>query len=634
MPPVLEHKLKRKVRTDIAPYNHTKKTGRPSKKDVPKSSAIQPAQKGRKNLTLHDWLTVFQWIDEHPNVNQSKIVEHFATLQEGALIFTQSTLSRKLQSRPRQVTQPEVDKSLYLWVLHMESKGETVNGPMLIAKRASFEAKLGVPTEERLSGGGWVRSFCQAYKLKERRRHGEAASVDLVAVHTERIRLQTLLKNYEERDIFNFDETGFFPFAPPDRGLATQQMSGKKTEKFRITVGVACNANGTEKLPLLFIGKSMKPRCFNGKDPNNQGFVYYNNKKAWMNKETFEDYIKKLDVMMRAKGRHILLLIDNFSGHYINYEPRNIRVEFFEPNMTPFATIREAMILLTEAWNEVTEKTIAHCWKHTLILPGTTLPNLSSQSASQTELLSASLPAIQDPMAWEIMMRFATTDMRLPEAEAELQGYLHGRYKETDWADAFQAVMAAENDSIEAVKGLEELTMKIFKKPLSQGLQDGANKGSHQLAVAKPAHPPQLQEIEKEHESCVKELKRRNKIVGQPLTLQDLLNPLEEQDIGQSQYTFEGGDDEIIAQMQHDMAVQRGEVEVMEVVDSEDEEDIPKMTLSEVLKLIESVEQQTILHAPDNSLDQNPTIAQVPDPFEADRDEGSETDGLAWVAQR
>jgi hypothetical protein len=143
--------------------------------------------------------------------------------------------------------------------------------------------------------------------------------------------------------------------------------------------------------------------------------------------------------------------------------------------------------------------------------------------------------------------------------------------------------------------------MKIFKKPLSQGLEEHTNQASsHQPAVPEPARLQQLQEIEKELQECVKELKRRNRIIGQPLTLQDLLNPVEEQDVGQSQYAFEGGDDEIVAQVQHDMAVQRGEIEL---IDSEDEEDIPKMSLQYILKLIESVKQQTILYAPDNSLD-------------------------------
>ena len=44
----------------------------------------------------------------------------------------------------------------------MEQKQEVVNGGMLIAKRAAFEEALDVPKEERLSGPGWVSSFCHA----------------------------------------------------------------------------------------------------------------------------------------------------------------------------------------------------------------------------------------------------------------------------------------------------------------------------------------------------------------------------------------------------------------------------------------------------------------------------------------
>jgi len=66
-------------------------------------------------------------------------------------------------------------------------------------------------------------------------------------------------------------------------------MSGKKKDKFRITLGVACNADGSEKLDLMFIGKSQKPRCFQKKSPDQRGFYYRNNKKAWMTSALFEE---------------------------------------------------------------------------------------------------------------------------------------------------------------------------------------------------------------------------------------------------------------------------------------------------------------------------------------------------------
>ncbi|KIJ47447.1 hypothetical protein M422DRAFT_163871 [Sphaerobolus stellatus SS14] len=145
---------------------------------------------------------------------------------------------------------------------------------MLIAKRTRFEAIFDVPLEERLTGDGWLQSFTKAYKIKEFRRHGEAGSDVTAAVEAERIRVSTILSKFVPKNRFNFDETSLFTFAPPDHGLATRQMSRKKSDKFRITLGFACNADGSEKLPICFIGKSAKPQCFKGKTPQAWGFDY------------------------------------------------------------------------------------------------------------------------------------------------------------------------------------------------------------------------------------------------------------------------------------------------------------------------------------------------------------------------
>jgi hypothetical protein len=83
-----------------------------------------------------------------------------------------------------------------------------------------------------------------------------------------------------------------FPFSsPPDRGIVSKQMSGKKSNKFRITVGFMCNATGTEKWPIFYIGKSKQPRCFGKKTPERHGFWYRNNKTSWMTSEIFEQYV-------------------------------------------------------------------------------------------------------------------------------------------------------------------------------------------------------------------------------------------------------------------------------------------------------------------------------------------------------
>jgi Tc5 transposase DNA-binding domain len=145
-------------------------------------------------------------------------VKHFASKSYGALIFNQGTLSRKIKSweelekhitshpnalsskRLRVVTRPDVERALVLWVRHMEEKGETVNGPMLKAKRLKFEEQFDVPEAEHLTAEGWIAPFCKAYSYKERRQHGEAGSVDIEAVKEEHKCVGMILATYAKRD--------------------------------------------------------------------------------------------------------------------------------------------------------------------------------------------------------------------------------------------------------------------------------------------------------------------------------------------------------------------------------------------------------------------------------------------------
>jgi len=48
---------------------------------------------------------------------------------------------------------------------------------------------------------------------------------------------------------------------------------------------------------------------------------------------------------MKREWRNICLYVDNFSGHKITYQPSNISLEFFEPNMTPFVQPCDAGII-------------------------------------------------------------------------------------------------------------------------------------------------------------------------------------------------------------------------------------------------------------------------------------------------
>ena len=181
----MPHMLTCKPHEKPVPYKPCTHQEKPKKNALKSSACLR--KKAHENLTLHDWMTVFQYVDEHSSLSQQAIVKYFETKAKGALIFMQATLSRKVKpqmhaeleahmsetlntlssKRPHVVTCPDVEKALFLWVKHMEEKGESVNGPMLIAKCQKFEDHFNVPDNERLHGESWVTPFSRTYKIKE-----------------------------------------------------------------------------------------------------------------------------------------------------------------------------------------------------------------------------------------------------------------------------------------------------------------------------------------------------------------------------------------------------------------------------------------------------------------------------------
>ena len=138
------------------------------------------------------------------------------------------------------------------------------------------------------SSHSWFKAFKGRNGIWQYKLHGEAASVDPDDVKAARERLTAKLASFDRRDIYNFDETGLFYRMPPDRSLATKQLSGGKGDKTRISIGFIANAEGSDIRAPLFIGHARKPRCFQRKDGKELGFMYFHNKKAWMTASVFE----------------------------------------------------------------------------------------------------------------------------------------------------------------------------------------------------------------------------------------------------------------------------------------------------------------------------------------------------------
>jgi hypothetical protein len=159
----------------------------------------------------------------------------------------------------------------------------------------------------------------------------------VMIVSTTGRQLQEIVKNYEIKDIFNFDETALLYKLLPKKSYLERNANkfGSKKFKQRVTLGLCCSAIG-EKLKPLLIGTARRPRCFVTMKGsiNSLGIHYYHNSNAWMTQTIFNDWVKIIDKTFRLQNRKVLLFVDNFSAHKTPENLTNIEIIYYPSNST------------------------------------------------------------------------------------------------------------------------------------------------------------------------------------------------------------------------------------------------------------------------------------------------------------
>ncbi|GFO13073.1 tigger transposable element-derived protein 6 [Plakobranchus ocellatus] len=176
---------------------------------------------------------------------------------------TSSVNLGKERMRPSKVK--GVDEGLLTSFKQARALGASINEPIVMEKAVELGKELGI---NFVPCSGWLGRCKRRQRIVFKVVSREAASVDMSTVDTWRVSaLQQLLENYNADDIFNADQMGVFYKCLTDKTLDFKGnvCSGKKQTKYRLTVLVAANMSGSEKLPLLIIGKSAKPHCYNTK---------------------------------------------------------------------------------------------------------------------------------------------------------------------------------------------------------------------------------------------------------------------------------------------------------------------------------------------------------------------------------
>ncbi|XP_064477290.1 tigger transposable element-derived protein 6-like [Ornithodoros turicata] len=177
---------------------------------------------------------------------------------------------------------PDVEAALYKWFLEVCGRNIPVSGAVLTAKAK----QLAFLMEHKgfSPGNGWLHRFKERHGIRFKKIVGEAASADISNIDEWMDMHAAKIASYDERDVFNADETAlFFQLLPSHtHALRNETCAGGKHSKVRVTVLLCCNMDGSDRQKLFVIGKSAKPRDF--RSLYSLPVHYRSNSKAWMTK--------------------------------------------------------------------------------------------------------------------------------------------------------------------------------------------------------------------------------------------------------------------------------------------------------------------------------------------------------------
>ncbi|KAG0717817.1 Tigger transposable element-derived protein 4 [Chionoecetes opilio] len=222
--------------------------------------------------------------------------------------------SKRLRGAQRE----DVEEALYEWYKQAMQMTMTVTGPILCQKAKDFALKLGY--KEFKATHGWLDRFKHRKSIVLGRgkpvkdKEAQEDSEDLKGDFTGQV-LPSALMEFEANDVFHADEVGLLYRILPNKTAPHRgnRCAGGSKSKHRVTVLMCTNMTGTEKFPLLVIGKHPKPKCF--KNVKSLPVQYLANPKSWMTAESFTAWLHDLDSWFVQQNRKVLLILSSRPIH-------------------------------------------------------------------------------------------------------------------------------------------------------------------------------------------------------------------------------------------------------------------------------------------------------------------------------
>ncbi|XP_064461997.1 tigger transposable element-derived protein 6-like [Ornithodoros turicata] len=234
------------------------------------------------------------------------------------------------RKRIRKATYADVEDALLKWFVDARSRNIPISGPLMLSKAKDFAFLLDFP--DFSPGNGWLHRFKVRHGIVFKGVAGEAASVNMEDVNTWLDENIATIVSYSAQDVYNADETALFYQMLPAKthALKGDKCSGGKNSKLRITVLLCTNMDGSDRRLPFVIGKYQKPRCFGHYVP----VRYRHNKKAWMTRDLFAEWLVEFDRDMARQKRKVLLVLDNCAAHHVKPSLAAVTVLFLPPNAT------------------------------------------------------------------------------------------------------------------------------------------------------------------------------------------------------------------------------------------------------------------------------------------------------------
>ena len=295
--------------------------GEASSSQVKRRRAITDIQ--RKDLRVHKQVL----IQKNGTWSISELIDFF--YQKYGRVLSKSSTSESLSdrfshldkedyvanpdSKRRHVSKwSDLEAALFDWQQRMLTGKNVITDSALkeMAERFFYRLPQYQNVEPPQFANYWLKNYKSRYQIDDYARDGKSDVANRLAVETDFADLRKNLQNFDCDDIYSMDETALFWKMSPDDTL----VSGKSV-KAQITVMLACNVTGTQKLPPWIIGKCQNPRCLDrsGVYMNNLPIIWRYNGNALITGVLFAEYIRWFDRQMT--GRDVCLLVDEFPAH-------------------------------------------------------------------------------------------------------------------------------------------------------------------------------------------------------------------------------------------------------------------------------------------------------------------------------